>query len=155
MKTVSEKIVTFRLGEDSFAAEVHAVERVLRYQAPRPVPNVPAWVDGVIEYQGRVVPVIDLRRRFELPPLQNPAAAKTLVVSSGGEWIGLVVDAVSSVDTFDAAQIAPPPPFFRGLAGEYLRGLLRRGERLVIMLDFDRLLSTHERLVLQAATANE
>ena len=62
--TVS-KIVTFRLAEDLFAADIYSVERVLRYQTPTPVPNVPEWIDGVIDYQGRVVPLINLRRRFD------------------------------------------------------------------------------------------
>lgn len=155
MKTVTQKIVTFRIGEDLFAAEVHTVERVLKYSAPRQVPNVPDWVDGVIEYQGRVVPVVSLRRRFQLPLLEDMSQARTLVVNSGGEWIGLVVDAVTEVGAFVEGELQPPPAFFHGLAGEYVRGMLRRSEQLVIMLDFDRLLSSTERLSLdQVARAS-
>ena len=61
------QIVTFRLNDDLFAADIYAVERVLRYQQATPVPNVPEWIEGVIDYQGRVVPVINMRLRFELP----------------------------------------------------------------------------------------
>jgi purine-binding chemotaxis protein CheW len=152
MKIAAEKIVTFRLGDELFAAEVQSVERVLRYTAPRTVPNMPDWVDGVIEYQQKVVPVVDLRRRFNLPPLEDMAGARTLVVSSAGEWVGLVVDAVDEVGAFDVKELQPPPAFFKGLAGEYLRGLLRRKDRLVILLDVDRLLSATERLALETAT---
>lgn len=152
MKTLTEKIVTFTVGEELFAAEVHAVERVLKHTQPRTVPNVPEWVDGVIPYQGKVVPVVDLRRRFSLPPLADTSQARTLVVNSGGEWVGLVVDAVDEVSAYDPSQVQPPPPFFHGLAGEYLRGLLSRRDRLLIMLDFERFLSARERMKLEKAT---
>ena len=148
-RTVS-KIVTFRLGEDLFAADIYSVERVLRYQSTTPVPNVPEWIDGVIDYQGRVVPVINLRRRFELPAAPVGAETRILVFNTNGEWIGGIVDAVLDVAALDPSRLAPPPPLFRGLAGEYLLGIVRRDERLVVFLDVGRLLSTSERLVLEA-----
>jgi purine-binding chemotaxis protein CheW len=153
-RTVS-KIVTFRLGEDLFAADIYAVERVLRYQQTTPVPNVPEWIDGVIDYQGRVVPVINLRRRFELPAAPVGPETRILVFNTNGEWIGGIVDAVLDVAALDPSRLAPPPPLFRGLAGEYLLGIVRRDERLVVFLDVAKLLSTSERLVLEAIVAGE
>ena len=149
----TSKIVTFRLGDDLFAADIYSVERVLRFQPPTPVPNVPAWIDGVIDYQGRVVPLINLRNRFELPAAPPGPETRILICNAGGEWIGGVVDAVLDVAPLEAGKLAPPPPMFRGLAGEYLMGIVRRGERLVVFLDVSRLLSTGERLVLEGATA--
>ena len=78
---IASQIVTFRLGNELFAADIFSVERVLRYTLPTPVPNVPAWIEGVIEYQGRVVPVINLRKRFELPAAPVPADARILVLA--------------------------------------------------------------------------
>ena len=147
--TDAAQIVTFRLGDDLFAADIAAVERVLRYTAPTPVPNVPAWIEGVVDYQGRVVPVINLRARFELPAAPVKNETRVLVFNSGGEFIAATVDAVLEVAPLDAASLAPPPPLFRGVAGEYLRGIVRRGERLIIYLDVERLLSTTERLSLE------
>ena len=149
MTNVTEKIVIFRLADDHFAADVQSVERVLKYQMPRAVPNVPAWISGVIDYQQRVVPVVDLRRRFELPSMGVSEHARILVLGSGDEWIGIVVDAVTEVAAVAASELQPPPHYFRGLAGEYLRGLVRRDERIVIVLDPDRLLSATERIVLE------
>ena len=149
--TVS-KIVTFRLADDLFAADIYSVERVLRYQTPTPVPNVPEWIDGVIDYQGRVVPLINLRRRFELAAVAPAAETRILVFNAGGEWIGGVVDSVLDVAPLEAGKLAPPPPLFRGLAAEYLLGVVRRAERLVSFLDVARLLSTSDRLVLDRAT---
>ena len=152
--TVS-KIVTFRLGEDLFAADIYSVERVLRYHQTTPVPNVPEWIDGVIDYQGRVVPVINLRRRFELPSAPVGPDTRILVFNTNGEWIGGIVDAVLDVAALDPSRLAPPPPLFRGLAGEYLLGIVRRDERLVVFLDVGKLLSTSERLVLEAIAGGD
>jgi purine-binding chemotaxis protein CheW len=151
--SASSQIVTFRLGEDFFAADIFSVERVLRYEAPTPVPNLPAWIEGVIDYQGRVVPLLDLRSRFELE--QRPIAPQTriLIFTAGGDWVGAVVDAVVEVAILGEEQLAPPPPLFRGLAGEYLRGIARRNGRLVVYLDVDRLLATTERLKLDPPNA--
>ncbi len=122
------QIVTFRLGDDLFAADIYSVERVLRFQPPTPVPNVPAWIDGVIDYQGRVVPLINLRNRFELATVPAGPETRILIFNAGGEWIGGVVDAVLDVAPLDADKLSPPPPLFRGLAGEYLLGIVRRGD---------------------------
>lgn len=143
------QIVVFRLGDDLFAADIFAVERVVRHQPPSPVPNLPPWIEGVIEYQGRVVPVIDLRKRFELPPRPVVSETRIVVFTDAGQWVAAVVDAVVEVAAVDGAALSPPPPLFRGLAGEYLRGIARRDGRLVVVLDVSRLLSTTERLTLE------
>ena len=150
--TETTKVVTFRLGDDLFAADIFAVERVLRYQPPVSVPDVAQWIEGMIEYRGRVVPVIDLRRRFELPPAENRDSARILVCNAESEWIGAIVDAVLEVTTIDPTSVTPPPPLFRGLTTEYLKGIVRRKDRLIIFLDIARLLTTSERLALELAT---
>ena len=154
MKTADlAQIVTFRLGSDLFAADIHSVERVLRYQAPSPVPNVPEWIEGVIEYQQRVLPVVDLRARFGMPRTAVGPDARLLVLNGGEGFVAVTVDAVLEVAALDPSRLTPPPPLFRGLAGEYLKGIVRRAERLVIFLDVARLLSATERLSLEDASA--
>ena len=155
MNTEVVKLVVFRIGDDLFAADIFAVERVLRYQTARSLPDVPSWIEGVIEYQQRVIPVVNLRSRFELP--ERPAAPETriVVLNAKGDWVGIVVDSVLEVSSVNASQVSPAPSFFRGLAGEYLKGILRRGEgeRLVIVLDVEQLLSATEQIVLQLGSA--
>ncbi|HEY2377172.1 MAG TPA: chemotaxis protein CheW [Gemmatimonadaceae bacterium] len=155
MNTDATKLVNFRLGDDLFAADIFAVERVLRYQTPRSLPNVPAWVEGVIEYQKRVIPVVNLRRRFELPDREAAPETRIVVLNAHGDWIGVVVDAVVEVSSVEAESVSAAPSFFRGLAGEYLKGIVRRGEgqRLVIVLDVEQLLSSTERIALQLGSA--
>jgi purine-binding chemotaxis protein CheW len=151
MKIEANKLVTFRLGDDLFAADIFSVERVLRYTTPTAVPDMPDYIEGVIDYQGRVVPIVNLRRRFEMSEGEVRNETRILVLHGGGEWIGVVVDAVTAVTAFDPASVAPPPNLFRGLTAEYLKGIVRMGERLVIFLDVERLLSSTERIALDRA----
>lgn len=145
---IAHQVVTFRIGEDYFAADILGVERVLRYVQPTVVPNLPPWIEGVLEYQGRVIPVIDLRRRFGLPAAEH-RDGRIIVFTVGEDWVGALVDAVLEVSALGAEDVAPPPTLFRGLAAEYLRGLVRRGERMLIYLEVPRLLSSTEQLELR------
>lgn len=154
MSGPATKLVTFRLVDDLFAADIFSVERVLRYQEPTAVPDVPPWIEGIIEYRSRVLPVIDLRARFGLPPSEVRPETRIIVLNASGAWVGAIVDSVVEVASYEADQLAPPAEFFRGLAGELLRGIVRRGERLVIVLDVDRLLSSTDRLALERVSAD-
>lgn len=155
MSHEADKVVTFRLGEDHFAADIAVVERVLRYAPPTSVPDMPAYIEGVIDYRGRVVPIVNLRLRFELPAAVAVGTTRVLVLNVSGEWVGVVVDAVTEVATFDRAAVADPPKLFRGLAREYVKGMIRQNERLLIFLDVEHLLTSTERIVLQDAGAKE
>jgi purine-binding chemotaxis protein CheW len=151
MKTEADKLVTFRLGDDAFAADIFSVERVLRYATPTSVPDMPDYIEGVIDYQERVVPIVNLRLRFEMPRVEARSETRILILHGGGEWVGVVVDAVTAVTAFDPTSVAAPPKMFRGLAGEYLKGIVRMGEKLVILLDVEKLLSSTERIALEQA----
>ncbi|MGH7720670.1 MAG: chemotaxis protein CheW [Gemmatimonadaceae bacterium] len=145
------QVVTFRLGEDLFAADIYCVERVLRYQKPTPVPNVPDWVEGVIEYQERIVPVVDLRERFGLERRAPRPETRIIVFALDSDWVAARVDSVLEVVSLASQQLAPPPPLFRGLAAEYLQGILRVDDRLIVFLNVPRLLSSTDRLMLREA----
>jgi purine-binding chemotaxis protein CheW len=99
--------------------------------------------------------VLNLRGLFELPDRAAAPETRIVVLNSQGEFIGIVVDSVLEVSTVEAESISPAPSFFRGLAGEYLKGILRRGEgqRLVIVLDVQQLLSANERIALERGSA--
>lgn len=150
----TQQVVTFSVAGDQFATDIFSVERVLRYAPPRPVPNTPSWLLGVIDYQGRVVPVLDLRARFELPAAQAGTETRIIVFEIDGQWVAAVVDAVHEVSRVSTDEIEPAPPLFRGLTREYLRGLLRRPDGVVIVLDAARLFTSQERLVLDQAAGN-
>ncbi|MEP7344822.1 MAG: chemotaxis protein CheW [Gemmatimonadaceae bacterium] len=144
MKVEAEvtRIVTFRVGHDLFAAPIDRVERVLRYETPRRVPGTASWVEGVIDYGGRVVPVVDLRRRFGMPAADQSSPTRVIVLSAPAEWMAIVVDAVLDVRALEASELETPPSVLRGAALDAMSGMARRGGELVIVLDIDRLVAS-------------
>jgi purine-binding chemotaxis protein CheW len=138
----STRLVTFRLAEHLFAAEIHAVQRVLRYELPRALPDMPDWMEGVVDYQGTAVPVIDMRRRFGLPASEPGPKSRLMVCTAPGGLAAMLVDAVLDVKPVATADIMDPPVLFRGLAGEYLKGLTRRQDQLVVLLAVESLLAS-------------
>jgi purine-binding chemotaxis protein CheW len=151
MKTEAVKLVTFRLGQDVFAADIFSVERVLRYVVPAGVPDVAAWIDGVIEHRDKVIPVVDLRRRVGLDAAVVTPETRILVLNATGGWVGTVVDAVIEVAAIPTTSMTEPPPLFRGLAAQFVRGIAKVGEQLVVVLEVDRVLSSDDRIVFERA----
>jgi purine-binding chemotaxis protein CheW len=151
MKTEVTKLVTFQLGVDLFAADVFSVERVLRFVAPNTIPDVPRWIEGVIEHRGKVIPVVDMRRRIGLDDVDVTPETRTLVFTSADGWIGAIVDAVHEVAVVPAASVTPPPKMFRGLSAEFVKGIAKVRDQLVIVLDVDRVLTSADRIAFEAA----
>lgn len=144
------QVVIFRGGAQEFALEISQVDRILRYQAPAPVPKAPAFLEGVLAYGEGVVPVVDLRKRLDLPALQQDDT-RVMIVTIDGQRVGMVVDGVREVLRVDSRRIAPSPPMIRGLAAKYILGVLTLEDRTVILLQAGRLFSSEERLQLEAA----
>ena len=146
----STRLVTFRLGEHLFAAEIQAVQRVLRYEPPRALPDMPDWVEGVVDYHGTMVPVIDMRRRFGLSATAPGATARFIVCAATAGMAAMLVDAVLDVKPVQPSDVLDPPELFRGLTGEYLKGLTRRSGQLVVVLDIENLLASQAPVRFQA-----
>jgi purine-binding chemotaxis protein CheW len=147
------QLVTFRVGGEEFGLDVFAVHEILRYQAPTPMPRAPEFVEGVLDVRGTLVPVVDLRRRFETPSVEYDDDTRIVLVDFNEERLGLVVDSVTEVLRAPETAVSPPPAYIRGLAAEFVRGIVRVGERLVVLIDLDRILSSAERIALSAADA--
>jgi purine-binding chemotaxis protein CheW len=140
------KLVTFQLGLDLFAADVLSVDRVLRYTPPNAVPDVPAWIVGVIEHRGSPIPVVDLRRRVELSDDSITLETRMLVFNTRDGHVGAIVDMVHEVSDVPAAAVSPPPALFRGLSAEFIRGVAKVRDQLIVILDVDRVLSSSDRI---------
>jgi purine-binding chemotaxis protein CheW len=143
--------VIFELGGDLFAADVLTVDRVLRYVAPNAVPDVPSWVEGVIEHRAGVIPVIDLRRRLGVGEQAIGTGTRIVVLSTSAGFIAGIVDAVKEVAVVPTGAVTAPPPLFRGLSSDAIRGIAKVGERLVIVLDVERVMATAERVLAERA----
>ncbi len=142
------QLVTFRVGGQDFAFNIFQVERILRYEAPAPLPKAPEYLEGVLQYLGAAVPLIDLRKRL------GAAAAlrddtRTVILEFDGGRIGIVVDAVTEVMQVPATAVTPPPGIVKGLAAEYIAGVVVSNGRTIIVLNTNKLLTSTEKLALK------
>lgn len=154
MRSDMMKLVIFELGGDLFAADVLGVDRVLRYTAPSAVPDVPSWVEGVIEHRGGVIPVIDLRRRLGVAEQSIGSGTRTVVLNTSAGHIAGIVDAVKEVAVVPTGAVTAPPPLFRGLSSDAIRGIAKIGDRLVVVLDVERVMATADRVLADRAATS-
>jgi len=141
------QVVTFRVGRQEFAFDILQVERILRYSPPSPLPKAPQFLEGVMPYGETAVPVIDLRKRFELDaPIREET--RVMVLELENQRVGVLVDEVREVLRVDSTAIAPPGPVVSGLAAVYIAGIIAQPERTIILLNARKLLSSSERLAL-------
>lgn len=144
------QIVTFLLAGQEFGVDIMRVQEIIRCQEVAHLPQLPAFIAGVIDLRGKVIPVIDLRQRFETVSTGHTGLTRIIVVNVDAETIGVIVDAVSAVIRLAAEQIEPPPPVVAGIGNQYLLGIGKVAGRLIVLLDLDRLLSAKEKNALTA-----
>lgn len=138
------QLACFRLGDATFAADIMRIKEIIRPQKLTKLPKAPAFVEGVINLRGTVIPVIDLRKRFELPERVALEEARLLVVGVSRQLVGLVVDDVTEVVTVVVGDIKPPPHSIEGISAEYLIGVCLVRDALVMLLNLDRILTSRE-----------
>jgi purine-binding chemotaxis protein CheW len=146
------QVVTFRVGRQEFAFDILQVERILRYSAPSPLPKAPQFLEGVMPYGDGAVPVIDLRKRFELDaPIREET--RLMVLELEAQRVAVLVDEVREVLRVDSTTIAAPGPMVSGLAAVYIAGIITQPGRTIIILNARKLLSSSERLALSGLGA--
>jgi purine-binding chemotaxis protein CheW len=153
MNSVTEiQIACFRLMDDLYAVDIMRIKEIIRPQRLTNLPKAPPFIEGVINLRGSVIPVVDLRKRFEMPARTDGSSTRLLIVRLASQTIGLVVDDVTEVITVPASDIKPPPAVSDGLIADHLLGVCLSADVLVMLLDIDRLLSTNEVTALGALT---
>lgn len=135
-----EHVVIFRLAGEHYALDIQGVQEIVRMQAITPIPGSEPWVEGITNLRGRVVPVIDLRRRFGFSPEPHTSETRIVVVTSPVGLVGLIVDAVSEVLRIPGDQVEPPAAIVSASGATCLRGIATLDDRLVSLIDLDRLI---------------
>jgi len=125
----------------TYALRSDDIQQLEMATAPTPVPNAPAYVDGVVSVRGQVIPAINLRARFGFPRVDHDVRSRLIVVRVAGRTVGLVVDSAREFADIPTDAIKPLPEGIGGLSGEYLRGVAQRGERLLLLIDVSHLLA--------------
>jgi|TARA_Y100000310_G_scaffold143377_1_gene142736 purine-binding chemotaxis protein CheW len=140
-----EQLVVFDLAAEAFGVDIGSVREIIRMQDITRVPGAPGFVEGIINLRGSVIPVIDLRKRFDIPVNELHKDNRIVVMDVGGQDMGVVVDAVTEVLRISAASVEPPSSVITTADSVYLLGIVKMEGRMVILLDLDKVLSDSEK----------
>jgi purine-binding chemotaxis protein CheW len=144
------QLVSFNIGDEEFGVDILKVQEINRMLDVTRVPNAPEYVDGVINLRGKVIPIIDLRRRFAMERKEHDKNTRIVVVELSGKVVGFVVDAVSEVLRIPKSVTEPPPPIVAGIEAEYITAVGKLEDRLLILLDLEKVLTGEEKRELAA-----
>jgi purine-binding chemotaxis protein CheW len=142
------QLVSFHVGGEEFCLDILRVQEIIRIQALTRVPNSPDFVEGVINLRGKVIPVIALRKRFGLEELAHDKQTRIVVSETKGTVLGFIVDSVSEVLRIPTDTVEPPPRLGK-VEREYVSGVGKLDNRLLILLDVDRMLSNSDGVISQ------
>jgi purine-binding chemotaxis protein CheW len=150
------QLVTFTLGTEEYAVDILKVQEINRMTEIAKVPNAPTYVEGVINLRGRVIPVVNLRDRFGMTAKDRDSQSRIMIMDIQGLTIGLVVDSVSEVLRIPAATVDPTPAMATAMSTEFIIGIAKLEDRLIILLDLDKLIEkTEGSAMVEAAKAIE
>lgn len=140
------QFVVFRLGKEEYGVNIMQVQEIGPYEEPVKVPNTPDFVEGVMNLRGSVIPVLSLKKRFNIKGQELTENTRTIVINFVDKQIAFIVDDASEVLTLDTADIQETPEIIAGVERKYITGIGKRGDRLLIILDLSFLLNEQEQM---------
>ena len=136
----AREYLTFRLDQEEYGIDILKVQEIRGYEPPTRVANAPSFIKGVVNLRGTIVPIVDMRLKFNCSKSEYNSFTVTIVLHIGQRTIGTVVDSVSDVVEIPAEAIRPSPEMSSAIDAAYMRGLAQVGERMVILLDIESML---------------
>ncbi|KXZ40191.1 purine-binding chemotaxis protein CheW [Alkalithermobacter thermoalcaliphilus JW-YL-7 = DSM 7308] len=144
-----KKYVIFKLNKEEYGVDIMTVKEVSEFKEATKVPNTPSFVEGIINIRGDVTPIINLKKRFNLKENENEAS-RIIVVNIKDKLVGFLVDDASQVVSIDENSIDPPPEIVSGVDKKYIQGIGKLGDKMIIILDLEKVLSEEEKEVLMS-----
>ncbi len=135
------QLVVFQLIDEEYGIEIGKVQEIVNLVKITRMPKAPAFVEGIINLRGGVVPIIDIKKRFDLTTKEHDEKTRIMVVLIEGQAMGMIVDSVSEVLRLPKKDIEPPPPIMGDISSDYIKGVGKVGDRIVTLLDLDKVLS--------------
>jgi purine-binding chemotaxis protein CheW len=139
------QLVTFKLENEEFGVDILKVQEIMRTVEITRIPNAPEFVEGVINLRGKIIPIVDLRKRLGFRSKEWDPRTRIIVVELDGLTIGFVVDSVSEVLRIPRDTIEPPPSIVSGIESDYIEGVGKTGERLLLLLELGNVLKEKEK----------
>ena len=147
--------LSFVLGEAQYCIDILKVQEIRTYEPPTRIANTPAFIKGVINLRGNIVPIIDLRVKFGLPEQRYDTQTVVIVLNVAKRTVGVVVDGVSDVIAVPASDIKPPPELGGALDTQYLQGLATVDGQMMILIDIEKLMTSRDMAIVDEASAQE
>lgn len=144
ISSITNEFLTFRLGNEEYGIEILKVQEIRGYEAITQIANAPDFIKGVVNLRGIIVPIIDMRIKFCLGSVEYDQFTVVIILNVAGRVMGIVVDGVSDVITLESEQIRPTPGLGAVIDTEYIMGLGTIDERMLIMIDIEKLMSSHD-----------
>ena len=142
--TAIREFLAFKLGAEEYGIDILRVQEIRSYEEPTHIANAPAFVKGVVNLRGVIVPIIDMRLKFNLEQANYDSFTVVIVLNIGKRVMGMVVDAVSDVITLTPEQLRPVPEFNSAIASDHLLAIGAVQERMLILVDIEKLMSSAE-----------
>lgn len=139
------QLVTFKLGTEEFGVDILKVQEINKMMNITKIPNAPAFIEGVINLRGKIIPIVDLRKRLGFREQPYDKSTRIIVVELEDLVLGFIVDSVSEVLRIPENTIEPPPSMVAGIESEYIEGVGKLDDRLLILLELKKIFSSPER----------
>jgi purine-binding chemotaxis protein CheW len=146
------KVVIFKIENEEYAADIMQIDRILDYIEPTKIPEAPPFVKGIIKHQDRILPIIDLKTRMHLHDNVKDTDSKIIVVKNENKYIGLIVDLVSEVLDISSESVEETPEIIRCTLNKYVNGIVKLNNRIIILLDTEKIISIEEMVELTSLT---
>ena len=140
----STNLVTFRLGSGEYAIDIMQAKEIIKMEKITLIPNAPDFVEGVINLRGNIIPIIDLKKRFNLEETEGDKNTGIIIVKIEDVDMGIIIDSISKVVSIANSDIQPPPPMLSGIGQKYIKGVGKLEDKLLVVLDLEKLFTTDE-----------
>ena len=150
--TPAQEFLTFTLGPEEYAIDILKVQEIRGYENPTTIANAPAFLKGVINLRGTIVPIVDLRIKFQVGEVTYTPFTVVIILNIDARILGMVVDSVSDVTMLRQNEIRPAPDFAATVDTKYITGLCTHGERMLIVTDIERLMLSRDMALVDNAT---
>lgn len=144
------QMVAFGLCGERYAIDILRVQEIVMMTNITRMPKCPEFIEGVVNLRGHVIPIVDMRKRFSLEPKSYDGNTRIIIVDIGGETVGIIVDEVYQVIQLPKNAISQPSAIIAGISAEYLKGIGRLGDSMMIILDLEKILSLEEKSMIAA-----
>jgi purine-binding chemotaxis protein CheW len=146
----TQEYLTFTLGSEEYGVDILKVQEIRGYEKPTAIANAPAFIKGVVNLRGTIVPIVDMRIKFELGAVEYNQFTVVIILNVAGRIVGMVVDGVSDVITLTAEQMRAAPDFSSSFDTQYITGLGTVEDRMLILIDIEKLMSGAEMALIDA-----